>query len=127
MYSLGRALRAGLSSLRDRARSGLAALRFNPSRVEPQPYMHINWAREDAKSITAVHCPDCKKRTRMLGIFQEWYGWRETCLRCGRSWEDGEWLPLEFVRGSRQKAIAAAKKRWRRSPDAKVIRRVVTP
>lgn len=88
-------------------------------------FAHISWVREDAKSIVATTCPDCKKRTRMLGFHQEWYGWRETCLRCGRSWEDGEWLPLEFERGIRRRSIESAKRRWRRSPDAEIIKRVM--
>lgn len=49
----------------------------------------------------------------MLMFFTPWYGWDSTCIKCGREWQDGEWCPLDFVRQSRQKSIAAAKKRWR--------------
>ena len=65
------------------------------------------------KAVTAVTCLDCKKRTRMLSFFQEWYGWQSTCLRCGRVWDGGEWIPLEFRRGVRARNIASAKARWR--------------
>jgi len=65
------------------------------------------------KSAMATTCPDCGKRTRMLQFLTPWHGWDSTCLRCGRCWGDGEWLPLPFVRGARQKSIEAAKRRWR--------------
>lgn len=80
--------------------------------------LHINFARVDDKAVHACVCPDCKKRTRMLGFFQDWYGWDCTCLRCGRGFSDGEWMPLPFMRGARPKSIAAAKARWRASPGA---------
>jgi hypothetical protein len=34
-------------------------------------------------------------------------------LRCGRQWDGGEWLPLEFRRGVRADNIKHAKERWR--------------
>ena len=54
-------------------------------------------------------CPDCKQWSRFIGLHYEWYGTDQTCLKCGRRWSDGEWMPLDFVRQSRQKSIAAAK------------------
>lgn len=80
--------------------------------------LHINLSRVDDKAVRACVCPDCKKRTRMLGFFQEWYGWAFTCLRCGRRYADGEWLPLPFMRGARPTSIATAKAHWRASPGA---------
>lgn len=65
-------------------------------------------------AITATVRPDCEKRTRMIQFFQEWYGWHSTCLRCGRQWDGGEWLALDFRRGVRADNIRIAKKRWRR-------------
>ncbi len=66
------------------------------------------------KAITICEaCPDCGKRTRMMGFFQEWFGWHSTCLRCGREWDDGCWLPLPFKRGARAGNIRDAKRRWR--------------
>lgn len=86
--------------------------------------IHICRPHVGSKSITADHCPDCKRHTRFMGFHQEWYGWDETCLRCGRRWQDGEWLPLEFARGIRAHNIKSAKARWRRTSDAEIIRRV---
>ena len=60
-------------------------------------------------------CLDCGKRTRFIGVHYEWYGPDKTCLRCGRSWSDGEWMPLDFVRQSRQRSIEAAKTAFRRA------------
>lgn len=87
-------------------------------------YIHINRARYGAKSITRSHCPDCKTVTRFMGFHQEWYGWEETCLRCGRRFADCEWLPLEFRRGVRADNIKQAKHTWRHT-DAEIIKRVM--
>ena len=78
--------------------------------------IHIHAPQATAKSVTIVICRDCGERTRMLQFFTPWYGWDSTCIKCGRHWSDGEWMPLDFVRQSRQKSIAAAKKHWRRLP-----------
>lgn len=75
--------------------------------------IHIHAPQPTDKSIHVATCPDCKQRTRMISFFTPWYGWESTCINCGRNWQDGEWTPLDFVRQSRQKSIAAAKKRWR--------------
>lgn len=76
-------------------------------------HIHIHAPPVLEKAAVATTCPDCGKHTRMLGFYQEWYGWRSTCLRCGRMWDDGEWLPLDFARGVRQRNIEDAKRRWR--------------
>ena len=67
------------------------------------------------KSAVAGTCPDCGRRTRFLAYSYEWYGWHATCIRCGRSFNEDEWVPLPFVRGARQKEIAGAKERFRRT------------
>lgn len=77
-------------------------------------YIHINCPEVTRRAIVAGNCLDCKRRSRFASFFQDWYGWRSTCLRCGRSWDDGEWLPLDFVRGARAKSIESAKRRWRK-------------
>ena len=77
--------------------------------------VHIHNPPVTMRRIVTMCCLDCGKRTRLLGFHQDWYGWRDTCLRCGRTWDGGEWLPLPFVRGSRQKAVAATKAHWRRT------------
>lgn len=79
--------------------------------------VHIHAPATTAKTLGVLQCcPDCKKRTRVLSFHVPWYGWDSTCLRCGRRWCDGEWMPLDFVRGSRRKSIDAAKRRWRALP-----------
>lgn len=65
------------------------------------------------KKACAGKCPDCKQRTRFLAFFYEWHGWNHTCIKCGRRWCDGEWIPLDFMRGARRDSIARAKNLWR--------------
>lgn len=74
--------------------------------------IHIYAPQPDIRKITAGTCPDCKRRTRFIAFHVEWYGWDSTCLRCGRRWQNGEWMHLDFVRGSRQKSVQRAKARW---------------
>lgn len=76
--------------------------------------IHIHAPKPTMRTCIAGVCPDCKKRTRFLSWYVEWYGASQICLRCGREWEDGEWMPLPFVRGARQRNVDAAKARWRR-------------
>jgi hypothetical protein len=69
-------------------------------------------------------CHDCGKHARWAGFEQMWYGITSTCLNCGRTWSDGEWMPLPFERNSRQNSINRAKTMWDkavgwRSPEAK--------
>ena len=84
--------------------------------MNDEPGIHIHAPKATAKHVTTGVCPDCKKRTRFLGFFTPWYGTYSTCLRCGRQWGGGEWMPLDFVRQSRQKSVARAKRQWRRMP-----------
>jgi len=49
----------------------------------------------------------------MIEFFTPWYGWHSTCIRCGRRWCDGEWMPLPFMRGARKQSVDEAKKAWR--------------
>jgi hypothetical protein len=65
------------------------------------------------RRVSRTVCLDCQKPTRMLSFFQEWYGWHSTCIRCGRQWDGGEWLSLEFRRGVRKANVENAKRRWR--------------
>jgi hypothetical protein len=77
-------------------------------------YVHINAPKAVKRSIHSGHCPDCKRNSRFIGLFYEWYGWDTTCLRCGRRWSDGEWMPLPFYQHARRDSIASAKSHWRR-------------
>ncbi len=78
------------------------------------PKVHIYAPPVTRRFVLAKTCPDCGKRTRMLGWAYEWHGATVVCLRCGREWQDGEWMPLPFMRGARAHNIAEAKDRWRR-------------
>jgi hypothetical protein len=65
------------------------------------------------RKISTQYCQDCKQQSWFLSWWYEFYGPTEVCLRCGRRWEDGEWMPLALERGSRDKSIAQAKQVWR--------------
>lgn len=82
--------------------------------------IHINKPRHSMKAISRFNCPDCKKNSRRLSFYQEWYGWDSICINCGRRWSDGEWMSLDFARGVRQQNINAAKKLWRKLNDVEV-------
>ena len=75
--------------------------------------IHIHAPRPTDRAILCKICPDCKRRSRFTAVFTEWYGWDVTCLRCGRNWQGGEWMPLPFTRQARQQSVGAAKRRWR--------------
>ena len=81
--------------------------------------VHVCAPRPVDKRVISGVCPDCQKRSRFLLFFYEWYGATQTCLRCGRRWCDGEWMPLEFYRFARRDNINEAKAAWRRSTIAK--------
>ena len=59
------------------------------------------------------HCPNCCGRRTFACFFQEWYGWLDTCLNCGDSWQDGEWMPRPFAPGWRKESVADARERYR--------------
>jgi predicted RNA-binding Zn-ribbon protein involved in translation (DUF1610 family) len=75
--------------------------------------VHIYCPPVVTKRAVAASCPDCGQRTRMLTFTYEWHGPDATCIKCGRSWSDGEWMSLPFERGARSKEIARAKRRFR--------------
>lgn len=76
--------------------------------------VHIHAPQPTDKRIASGICRDCGwRRSWFIGIFTPWYGWSVTCLRCGRNHQDGERMPLPFMRGARQKSIENAKRRFR--------------
>ena len=75
--------------------------------------VHIYAPQPSQRHIGRRVCLDCGRNAYFIALFTEWYGWDSTCLNCGRSWCDGEWMPLDFVPQSRQKSIASIKRRWR--------------
>jgi hypothetical protein len=83
--------------------------------------IHISFIRTHARSIKWSNCPDCKRHSPFANFHQEWYGSDSTCMRCGRSWSDGEWMPLPFCRGAREQNKANARKRWKRGLDRSII------
>ena len=78
--------------------------------------VHIHAPQSTAKQQFWGVCLDCKQRARFVAFHTPWYGWDSTCTKCGRSWGDGEWLPLPFERGARQRSIRVALDRWARMP-----------
>ena len=76
-------------------------------------FVHIHAPKPTIKKIHIAKCPDCNKRSRFLQFYTPYYGWDTTCILCGRNWQDGEWMPLEFARGIRKHMIANAKHMWR--------------
>ena len=78
--------------------------------------LHIYAPTATAKRLAGTKCHDCKQQTLMVMFFTPWYGWESTCIKCGRQWCDGEWMPLEFMRGIRQQNINTAKRLWFRLP-----------
>ena len=71
--------------------------------------LHVSFCRVDDAQISIYNCPTCKKRTRFFCTYQEWYGWRDTCLSCGEQWnEEGEMAERPFCRGWRQDNIMSA-------------------
>jgi len=78
--------------------------------------LHVKMADPVLRAlIRCACCPDCGRRTFMAGTWEAWYGWTTTCLRCGRTWNDGEWCSLPFSRTARAKSIDAARRAWRRA------------
>ncbi len=78
-------------------------------------HLHILRPECITKHAESGTCPDCGQRTRFLSYTFEWFGPDATCIKCGRSFNEDGWVPLPFVRGSRQKEIARAKDRFRRT------------
>ena len=80
--------------------------------------LHICAPPVTDRRARVTECPDCKKPSLVLTFYFEWYGPDSTCLRCGRRWSDGEWMPLPFERGARRNSIKSAMKHWRALRDA---------
>lgn len=81
--------------------------------------VHINAPRPVELFIRSGRCLDCKKFTRFIGLGFEWYGSNQTCLRCGREWNDGQWNALPSHRYARRESVENAKKVWRRHLQAR--------
>ena len=87
-------------------------------------HVHI-CAPQGERFAHAGTCLDCGKRTRFIGVSYLWYGPDKVCLRCGRRWSDGEWMPLDFVPQSRQKSIDGMKATFRRAGGPGTIKRLL--
>jgi hypothetical protein len=79
--------------------------------IEPAD-VNICFSRVDAEFRKVAYCGHCKRRRRIYGWAQEWYGTIWTCCHCGDAWCEGELLPRPFQRGWRQRAAAKATRRW---------------
>ena len=90
--------------------------------------VHICVPRADMRQIVrADSCPDpvCPSRASgrrpfLVRWHEEWYGFTDTCLSCGRQWMDGEWMALSFERHARRDSIARAKAYYKRLIAANV-------
>ncbi len=78
---------------------------------ENNPQVIICGANFTSQEVIDKYCPTCKKTTRFLAQFEEWYGWLCTCLECGDQWRDGELVERPFAPGWRRKRIERAMKR----------------
>ncbi len=76
--------------------------------------LHVHAPTPSLAELKRGACPDCGKRSAFVQLWAEWYGWDETCLRCGRNWQDGECIALAFCRTARADSIARAKRAYRR-------------
>ena len=79
--------------------------------------VHICAPRPTSRALISAVCPDCERATQIISIYYEWYGPSATCIRCGRTWQDGEWMPLAFSRTARRDNIRAAKKAYRNAKE----------
>ena len=75
---------------------------------------HIGFTQTHKRAIHRLVCADCKRKSYFASFFEEWYGWDSTCMNCGRHWQGGEWVPLDFYRYARQNNKEDARLRWRR-------------
>jgi hypothetical protein len=71
--------------------------------------LHVCRSPVERFRIVAGDCPTCGRWTRFVGFFYEWYGWHETCLRCGDQWSCGELLERPFRPRWRKESIAQAR------------------
>ena len=76
--------------------------------------LHIKFARPSIVKIAWYGCPNCERRRPFMAWFEEWYGWTQTCLKCGDRFADGEWLARPFRPRWRKEHIESAKKFYRR-------------
>lgn len=77
--------------------------------------IHIHAPKPTRKKLITGQCPTCKRKSWFVAVFTPWYGWDQTCLRCGEEWQDGQMCPRPFMPAWRKKNIEAAKKSWRRT------------
>lgn len=71
--------------------------------------------------LSRSHCFCSEKRSRwMLCLFDPWRGWRQTCLRCGEQYGDGEQLQRPFKPRWRQENIQRAERFYRENGPRKM-------
>jgi len=79
-----------------------------------EPSLHICRAVATRKWFQRGHCPTCGKVRWFMRVHEEWYGVRETCLKCGEQWGEGEMLERPFAPRWRKKNVEMAKREYRR-------------
>ena len=95
-----------------------------PCRHSKDGRIHI-CAPQGERFAFAGTCLDCGKRTRFIGVSYLWYGADKVCLRCGRRWSDGQWMPLDFEPQSRQKSIERMKNAFRKAGGPGTLERLL--
>ena len=75
--------------------------------------VHLCAPKPQNRFTSKTTCPSCNRPTLMIGISYEYYGVDVTCIRCGRNWKGGEWMPLDFFRHARRDNIRRAKRAYR--------------
>lgn len=75
--------------------------------------IYIKWTRYSQTRLLRGECPTCERRTFFACFFEDYYGWREVCLRCGDSWSDGEMQERPFMPAWRKKSIESTKRTYR--------------
>ena len=76
--------------------------------MEDSVTIHICNPQPSQRKVVNKDCPICKASAPALCEFTDWYGWSDTCLGCGDSWQDGEMHDRPFARGWRKASIASA-------------------
>ena len=75
-------------------------------------HIHINRPQVKKVLLEICHCPTCRSPQPMTRFFAEWYGYHDTCLLCGDSWQDGEMLSRPFAPRWRKENIRDALVRY---------------
>ena len=74
---------------------------------------HIKLAKPDIVELKRQDCPTCGKSRFFVSWHEAWYGWYDTCLKCGERFCCGQ-MERPFAPRWRQHNIESAKRFYRR-------------